>query len=123
MRDDGDQVTVDLHGQPTGYAIHELAPAVIETAWRRGYKSVTLIHGSPDITSYRQSVLSRGSIKWGLRGQLNRGELDRWVWNRRSAKHSGLEVDSGAMTLALRPNPNPDPEYPWPDVDEPTYDY
>jgi len=38
-------------------------------------------------------------------------------------KHSGLEANSGSMTLALRPNPNPDAEYPWPDVDEPAYEY
>ena len=95
----------------------------IEVAWRRGYSSVTLIHGSPDVMSYRASVMFRGSIKWALRGQLRRGEWKRWVWNRGSVKHSGLEANSGSMTLALRPNPNPDAEYPWPDVDEPAYEY
>lgn len=113
---------VDLHGHPTSTAIYEVAGPFIEAAWRRGYAAITLIHGSPDIQSHHDASL-RGGTKWGLRTALRRGDWSRWVWNIRSVKHRGLEANSGAMTLALRPNPDPEPEYPWPEVSEPAYEY
>lgn len=50
----------------------------------------------------------RGSIKWGLRGALARGEWDRFVYHRRSARH---KIDAGSMTLALRPFEASDEEF------------
>lgn len=120
--DHGDHVTLDLHGHTTGYVVSELAQAVIAAAWRRGYRSVKLIHGSPDVQSRRHADC-RGGTKWGLRQALNRGDWTRWAWNRRSVKHSGLEANSGALVLALRPNPAPEPGSPWPPVEEPAFEY
>jgi hypothetical protein len=117
-----DHVTLDLHGYTPSHAIYEVVTPVIHAAWRKGYSSITLIHGSPDIWEPPRGF-GRGGIKWSLRRVLRQGEWKRWVWNMRSVKHHRLEKDSGAMTLALRPNPHPDPELPWPTIDEPPYKY
>lgn len=123
FHEQNEQIIVDLHGFTAAHAAHEVASAFIEAAWQRGKERITLIHGSPDVTSWRQSIMFRGGIKWALRRELGQGVWRRWVWNRRSSKHTGLDPDSGAMTLALRPNSNRDPSFPWPSVDEPVYDY
>ena len=122
MDSHNDHVNIDLHGHTTAYAVYDMVPSLIRAAWRKGKKYVKLIHGSPDITSYRLSEF-RGGTKWALRSSLRRGEWNRYGWNRYSSKHRGLEPNSGAMTLALRPNPNPDPDYPLPDIAEPAYEY
>lgn len=124
MNEDSKTRVVDLHGYSTALAIDEIVPACIEAAWQRGYKAVKIIHGSPDIRApWMASILDRGSMKWGLRRALNRGDFMPWAYYARSVKHVGREPDAGALTLALRPNPNPDPEYPWPDLEEPAYEY
>ena len=124
FKDHGDHVTLDLHGYPTREAAYELAPAFIKTAWRKGCRSITLIHGSPDVRdNWAANQLGRGGTKWALRGSLSRGEWMEWAWNRRSVKHRGLEPNSGAMTIALRPNPDPEPDLPWPECGRPSYTY
>lgn len=123
-QDHGDRVTLDLHGHDTRYVIDDLVPDFIEVAWLRGYAFITIIHGSPDVQSpFQELILGRGSMKRTLRGDLSRGNFMSWAWNRRSVKHSGLELNSGAMTLALRPNPEPAPETPWPEIVSPVYAY
>lgn len=123
-RVEGETLVLDLHGHPGWYAVDELAPLFVDAAWKRGFKRVQLIHGSPDVLApYQADLLGRGHMKWRLRGALSDGEFMEWAWYRRSVKHSGLQADSGAMTLALRPNPNPEPDYEWPEYNEPMYDY
>lgn len=97
---DPQHVVVDLHGCSVTEALGETIIAVRE-AWEQEKRWVTLIHGAPDIRHWKAaSVLGRGGIKWVLRGMLFRGELDQYVFGRRSARH---RIEDGAMTLAVRP--------------------
>jgi hypothetical protein len=95
---------IDLHGYTERSAL-ELAAFSIREAWENGCQTITLIHGAPDVEHHFYTwMFGRGSIKWGLRGALSRGEYLQWCYNRRSVKHY---IGAGSMTLALRPNPNP----------------
>ena len=95
---------VDLHDF-TLIEAQEVADRKVQEAWEKGYKTITLIHGSPLIRHHMVArVLGRGSIKWVLRGRLAQGAWSQFVYNRRSVKH---RIDDGSMTLAVRPNPNP----------------
>ena len=91
---------VDLHGYSTWEAL-ELADKKVQEAWEKQYDYIMLIHGAPDVTHhFHVKILQRGSIKWGLRGRLYRGEWMEYVYCRRSTKHS---IYDGSMRLALRP--------------------
>jgi hypothetical protein len=115
------EVQLDLHGYTTHDALYDLVPRFIEWAWLRGCAAVTLIHGSPDISSPSDArILARGGTKWGLRTALNRGDFRRWVWYPRSKRH---RKEPGALTLALRPNPRPQSGLPRPAFPEPMFRY
>ncbi len=94
-----DSVTIDLHGYRyvEGVAV---GAAAIEEAWRRGFRTVELIHGKSTSRGFRRA----GTIKWGLRGLLLRGWVGEYTYYRRSVKH---DIRDGSMTLALKPNPSP----------------
>lgn len=91
--------TIDLHGYPTWQAI-ELATASIKEAFENGDERIEIIHGSPDVRHHMHvQIQRRGSIKWAIRGLLNRGELNDWVFPRRSRKH---QIYDGSMILKIR---------------------
>lgn len=95
-----EHILVDLHGFPTWQAIEEAETAIIR-AWEDGCRSVTLIHGAPDVRHWTHvRILNRGSIKWALRGRLSQGEWNGYVFGRRSSRH---RIEDGSMTLAIRP--------------------
>jgi hypothetical protein len=99
---------VDLHGYPASQAL-DLAAEAVERAWNDQRKFITLIHGAPDVGHWAQvNSAGRGSIKWGLRGALARGEWGRFVYSRKSNRH---RIDAGSMTLALRPFAVSDEEF------------
>ena len=76
--------------------------AAVEQAWRRGFRTVELIHGKSTSRAIRS-----GTIKWGLRGLLSNGRLGEYAYYRGSVKH---DIRDGSMTLALKPNSSPIPE-------------
>jgi hypothetical protein len=93
---------VDLRGYTVREA-KEIAAVKVREAWRNGYSQITLLHGGGYARHHLQAAASAaGGVKWCLRGCLARGEWDRCVFPRRSARH---EVGAVAMTLAVRKNP------------------
>ena len=93
-----DSVTVDLHGYSYMVGV-VVGAAAIEEAWRRGFRTVELIHGKSTSRGFERS----GTIKWGLRGLLSRGRLGEYTYYRGSVKH---DIGDGSMTLGLKPNPS-----------------
>ena len=91
----------------------------MQEAWKNGYSSITLIHGSPQINHHMTArAVGRGGIKWELRGRLSRGLWREHVFGRWSKKH---RIEDGSMTLALRPNPTPTVPEKWSEFPEPLY--
>ena len=97
-----------------GYTVHEaeeVAAAKVREAWENGYSYITLRHGCGYVRHHRQAAAEgAGGVKWTLRGFLTRGEWDKYVLPRRSARHA---VGAVAMTLAVRPNPAPNATEVW----------
>src|SRR5262245_53893319 len=90
----GTGVILDLHGYSVrqGLAVAGLA---VEEAYRRGLKTVELIHGYSTSHGWR----SASTLKWALGGAVRRGEFLEWAWNRRSRQHV---FKQGSMILALK---------------------
>jgi hypothetical protein len=108
----------DLHGLPVTDAV-EIAHKKVREAWENGYRTITLIHGSPLIQHhFHARAQGRGGIKWELRGCLHRGEWKETVFHCRSKKHC---IADGHMTLTLRLNPKPRQPPVWEPLPEACY--
>lgn len=93
LDDDGQSVTLDLHGAHVADAL-DLAHALVIEAARRGRSTVRLIHG----TSTTDLGTDR-TIKSALYGALDDGAFDRHVTS--SFRSEGL------LTLGIAPSPSP----------------
>ena len=110
-----EEVWLDLHQYTTDTAL-EIVAVILEAAWRRGFRRVTIVHGATYIRSpLTAQHRGRGFIKWAIRRALNEGQFMEWAYHARSPHHE-KKVVSNRITLALRPNPSPEPELPWPNV-------
>lgn len=111
-----DRLTIDRDDRHIGldlrgYTVREAEEVATGEAWENGYSFITLRHGCGYVRHHRQTAsLGAGGVKWSLRGFLARGEWDKYVLPRRSARH---EVGEIAMTLAVRPNPAPNATEAW----------
>lgn len=93
LDDDGQSVTLDLHGATVDDAL-DLAYAVVVEAARRGRSTVRLVHGA--------STTDAGgarTIKLALHDALDDGAYDRHVT-------SEFKMD-GQLVLGLAPAPSP----------------
>lgn len=91
--------SLDLHGYGT-YDAMDAVVAFVKKAHEDGEDYIEIIHGAPDVRHHMHvQIVGRGSIKWGLRGLLNRGELNKWVYPRRSKKH---KIYDGSMILRVK---------------------
>lgn len=93
LDDDGQSVTLDLHGARVADAL-DLAAALVDEAARRGRSTVRLVHGT--------STADRGAertIKAALTDALDRGDYDRHV-------STAFRMD-GVLILGLAPGPSP----------------
>ena len=115
-----DEVWLNLHGYIFEVAL-QVVQKVLEAAWVRGYRQVTIIHGAADVTSpARAKWTGRGSIKWGIRRALNEGVYMPWAYYARAKKHE-KDIAAIRITLALRPNPHPRVGAPWPELPDLNY--
>jgi len=95
LEDDGETVTLDLHGANVEEA-EQLAIRLIKEASLRGRSRVRLIHGS---SSSSRLYLNR-TIKHMLHALLDTGRMDDWV----TGDHRGEAV----LTLSLELTPQTD---------------
>ena len=94
LDDDGQTVTLDLHGATVAEAL-DLTDALLAEAARRGRATVRLVHGA----STTDAGVHR-TIKTALHDALDDGDFDRWV-------ASSFKTD-GALVLGLAPaSPHP----------------
>ena len=93
LDDDGQTVTLDLHGARVAESLR-LAASVVVQAARHGRQTVRLVHGT--------STADRGAertIKGALYDALDRGDFDRHVT-------SSFRQD-GVLILGIAPAPSP----------------
>lgn len=93
LDDDGQRITLDLHGAAVGRAV-EIAEATIVEAARHGRQTVRIVHGA--------STAERGegrTIRSALREAVEAGDFDRHV--------TTYVFDDGSMLLGLAPSPRP----------------
>ncbi|MEM1117702.1 MAG: Smr/MutS family protein [Bacteroidota bacterium] len=93
LSDDGQTVTLDLHGAHVDEAIR-LVEAVVVQAARYGRPTLKIVHGTSTA-----DLGHRRTIKDELRDRLDTGEYDRHV--------TSSYLTDGAMTLGLAPAPRP----------------
>ena len=93
LDDDGQSLTLDLHGARVDAALDLAHAAVIEAA-RRGRRTVRLVHG----LSTTEAGAER-TIKTELYGDLDGGAFDRHV--------TGAVRMEGAVILSIAPAPSP----------------
>ena len=105
-------VWLNLHQYTLEVAL-KVVREVLEAAWVRGYRQVTIVHGAAEVSPARAKWTGRGSIKWGIRRALNEGVYMPWAYYSRSKKHE-KDIAANRITLALRPNPHPRAGAPWP---------
>lgn len=86
LDDDGQTVTLDLHGAPVEEAL-SLARRVVTEAARRGRRNVRLIHG-------RSAREGRRTIREGLYDALDRGALPEAVSHWRGEGFLLLALDA-----------------------------
>ena len=95
LNDDGQAVTLDLHGVRVEEAAR-LSQALVVEAARRGRSTVRLIHGTSTYDAGGERT-----IKGALREALAHGDYDRHV-------SSSFTAD-GMLVLGLSPAPRPQP--------------
>lgn len=91
--DDGQRVTVDLHGVSVERALEVADAAIIESA-RRGRSTLRLIHGA---SSYERGA--DFTIRGELEHAVDDGRFDRHV--------TSVVEDETSMLLGLAPAPRP----------------
>lgn len=97
LTDDGQTVTLDLHGARVDEAVHLVQALIVEAA-RRGRPTAKVVHGTSttDAGGHR-------TIKTELRARLGAGEYDQHV--------TSSYLTDGSMTLGLAPAPRPAPGF------------
>ena len=95
LDDDGQSVTLDLHGVRVAEAV-DLAAALVVEAARRGRQTVRLVHGASTTDAGGERT-----IKTALARALADGDYDRHV-------SSSFALD-GMLVLGIAPSPSPRP--------------